>query len=259
MQIIRYIFLTVFFISALSCKKESINIDEKPDFQYTFNGTIMGIYSSPPDGYTVTLTNSGNFSKTVLSDINGEFTIPDVPMGIYNIELSKEGFGSKTFYGITVLSDNDEYSWYGSALLPIIEGEFLNIGDIYPDYYLQYVHYLPCNVSLPESYDINTITFAIFFGNSEDTDLDSYEYYLVSRMVYYGPEHSSELQINCELLISQGAEKGQGLYFKLYFIHQTEMTPYFDFVTGIYRFQSIYPVGSKTSYFEIPYYEDPNF
>ena len=60
---------------------------------------------SPIIGATVTVTLSGGvyaFNSSALTDVNGEFTIEQLPVGTYDLTVSAEGYDESTLGGIAV-------------------------------------------------------------------------------------------------------------------------------------------------------------
>ena len=65
------------------------------------SGTILGHVSDTTGavvpGVTITLTNTGtNTSRTTVSTSDGDYTFPDVPPGVYNVEATHPGFKAET-------------------------------------------------------------------------------------------------------------------------------------------------------------------
>jgi hypothetical protein len=63
----------------------------------TFRGDIRGTVQDPsgavlPDAKVTAVNKATNFSRTTLSSAAGEFSLPDLPTGIYSISAVKEGF-----------------------------------------------------------------------------------------------------------------------------------------------------------------------
>ena len=63
----------------------------------TFRGDIRGTVQDPsgavlPDAKVTAVNKATNFSRTTLSSAAGEFSLPDLPTGIYSLAAVKEGF-----------------------------------------------------------------------------------------------------------------------------------------------------------------------
>ena len=70
-------------------------------------GTILGTVTDASGGTipeaTVTLTNTGtNATQTVMSDAQGRYRVPDLPVGQYQVDTKKNGFDSVIHPGITL-------------------------------------------------------------------------------------------------------------------------------------------------------------
>ncbi len=70
-------------------------------------GTILGTVTDASGGTvpeaTVTLTNTGtNATQTVVSDAQGRYRFPDLPVGQYQIETKRNGFAAVVHTGITL-------------------------------------------------------------------------------------------------------------------------------------------------------------
>src|SRR6201999_1512886 len=69
------------------------------------SGIILGHVSDPsgaavPDA-TITLTNTGtNTSRTTVSTSDGDYTFPDVPPGVYDVQATHAGFKADNAHNV---------------------------------------------------------------------------------------------------------------------------------------------------------------
>lgn len=73
----------------------------------TFRGGIQGTVTDPTGaaiaGAQVTVTNlDTRFSRTVVSDSQGNYTVTELPLGSYSVTVSQTGFGAKKVDGVPV-------------------------------------------------------------------------------------------------------------------------------------------------------------
>jgi hypothetical protein len=76
--------------------------------QATSSGTVTGTVTDPTGafipGATVTVTDlSTKSTRTAISNAKGQFVLPDVPPGTYNMTATKTGFSTDQITGMTVL------------------------------------------------------------------------------------------------------------------------------------------------------------
>lgn len=98
----------------------SLDIQQPVIPTYTVSGSIKdAVNNSPVSGATVTLTNQTNRTKvyTTTTDINGDYTITDVPDGSYEVDVTKNG----ETYGnaITVITVNGSNVSGGSGNIAV--------------------------------------------------------------------------------------------------------------------------------------------
>src|SRR5688572_33021727 len=71
------------------------------------SGTILGEVADTTGavipGATVTLTNTGTgFTRSVVSDIKGEYTAPSIPTGTYTVTCEMQGFKKSTVANVVL-------------------------------------------------------------------------------------------------------------------------------------------------------------
>jgi len=87
-------------IAGSSSRQEQESEAPQPGKPGNIVGTILDQSGSVTPGATVRLTSEDkSYSREVVSGDNGQFSFSSVPPGHFNISVSSEGFGEKTFSG----------------------------------------------------------------------------------------------------------------------------------------------------------------
>jgi Carboxypeptidase regulatory-like domain/TonB dependent receptor-like, beta-barrel len=74
------------------------------------SGTVLDSSGSVIPGATITLTNEAtNQVQTMVSGDNGAYTFPQLPVGNYKVEITLEGFKTRTYTGVAI-AVGQEYS-----------------------------------------------------------------------------------------------------------------------------------------------------
>ena len=70
----------------------------------SIRGTVSDSSGAVIPGATVTATSTGTgISRTQMTNQDGIFVFPGMPIGVYNIEISKPGFENEKRSGITLM------------------------------------------------------------------------------------------------------------------------------------------------------------
>jgi len=100
----------VFLLSGIVLWALTVSCEELPEPLFTnsvINGDIDFYYSYDEAPENISITARGPYEKKeALTDSNGDFEIAGLGNGTYEVEISKEGYGSKYQYGIQLFGND---------------------------------------------------------------------------------------------------------------------------------------------------------
>lgn len=104
----KYLFIVLAFICCISCSETKNPTGEDVIVELQLKGSITGSIidtdGSPISGVAATLDSAGYDTQ---SDVNGQYTIPDVPQGAYSITYTHAFHHDTTIHNIAIIEDQD--------------------------------------------------------------------------------------------------------------------------------------------------------
>lgn len=197
-------------LSALvACKKEENNPSE-PTIQYDIIGSVnlydQGINSLSDSGMIVAVENSVP-SIYAITDIDGKFSLSEVPKGSYTLTYSKDTYGVYKRFSVdhtssenTVISDNPSLGQKSSIQVTISQASVLNDTLVLT------------TQTNPQGNVGNTIYLRVLFGKGSNLSPTNFDYFTP---VYQSNNSPSIIKFSKQELLSFGFQSGETVYVEV--------------------------------------------
>jgi hypothetical protein len=175
---------TIFFALSLmllvSCKKDSVNFKSGNITGFVDLIDVVGNYVPDKSGVKVTIVDkSGTYTAT--TDNSGKYLINSVPMGTYDLEYSKTGYG--IYYNKSISHVGGDVNTFVDkvGLLELIDFKILNSNVYYNDYDSTLTVEINYDTSLIDNrfYQYSNsagIDLLVYFNDSSDVSIDHYDF-----------------------------------------------------------------------------------
>jgi len=187
-------------------------------------------YDEAPDNISVTAI--GPYEKTkALTDSNGNYRINGLGNGTYELEIGKEGYGTRYHYGIQLFG-NDSVRVRDELFKRMIGKKLPTLYEIHTADDYDWLN--ETSIAIPTSWSQGEIPARVFMSEDEDV---SYKNYQWTSVAYSGIRYGFDKVFLFVEFIP--FESGKKIYLKIYICNPDEQDGYFDKYTGFKTFSTL--------------------
>lgn len=209
--------------------------EELPEPLFTnavINGNIDVYYNNDEAPEAISITAQGPYEKKeTLTDSKGDYEITGLGNGTYELEISKEGYGTKYHYGIQLFG-NDTVRVRDELHLRMIGRKLPKLYEVHTH---ETYHWLnEKTIAITTNASQGDIPARAFLSEDEDV---SYKNFQCTRNTYSGTRRDYDKVLM--YVEDLPFESGRTIYLKVYICNPEEYYGYFNKYTGILTFSTL--------------------
>jgi len=232
----RFIIWTTAGLLALTCSCT----EELPEPLFSnsmIRGNIHSYYTSESSDDNISITARGPYGdQTALTNGEGHFQIGGMGNGTYNLEITKEGFGTKFHYGIQLFGDDTAYIYdeiferFEDFKLPVLKEILTRTTDDWLN---------ATTIAITTTKDATGYTpdmpVRVFLADFENV---SYKNYQCTRRAFALARGGYD---NLMLLVEDLPFESRKEIFLIAYVCNPFEEGYFDYYTGVWTFSALEP------------------
>ena len=194
----------------LACKKEETTTPPGPSIQYDIIGSVNLFDDGPNsviDSGMVVAIEGSNPSISAVTDIDGEFTLSEVPKGTYTLTYSKADYGVYKRFAVdhnsnenTVITDNPSLGQKSSIQVTISQANVVNDSLVLT------------TQTNPAGNVGTTIYLRVLFGKDSNLSPTNFDHFTP---VYFSNNSPSVTKFSKQELLSFGFQSGEEVYVEV--------------------------------------------